>query len=323
MEYSEKDVERLKKKYELTNEEFEQGLEQIEKIVFHNKKPVENPVMTLVGGQPGSGKTEMLINNNIEDENGNQIDNDIEDENTVVMSIDDLAEIHPRGDQIKVECPELFSEVTLKAGRLWRNAIYAKVVDEKFNGKTEMIVQDKENDYKLIEKLKERDFKVIVKIMATSLKLSSYFVYKRYEEQLKYNMQYPKLPNAISSYERIPESIGVIEEKGNADDVCIYIQSGNYKSRQVYSSKNKTNTNNKYISAKEALIEERKIQDNQIEEDNKGTIIYGYDEILNSMIKRKALPREIMRYKKDMEDVKKYYISKKEMPNNNVMMEER
>lgn len=56
MEYSVKEVDSIKEKYKLTQEEFEEMYKKCEYVTFYNCTISDNPTAVFIGGQTGSGK---------------------------------------------------------------------------------------------------------------------------------------------------------------------------------------------------------------------------------------------------------------------------
>ena len=56
MEYSDSELENIKRKYELTEEEYKEMYKKCEYVTFYNCTVSDNPTGVFVGGQTGSGK---------------------------------------------------------------------------------------------------------------------------------------------------------------------------------------------------------------------------------------------------------------------------
>ena len=277
----------LEKKFALTDKQYEKGLNKIRLITFANKKSVENPTMVLVGGQQGSGKSQLLINNGFSDGN------------VVIISLDDFAVHNPHASKIKRNCPDLFAHLTLESGYKWRKSIYNEVVDGRYNGITEMALKDKENDPKLVKSLKDNGVKVVARVMATSLYESVISVYERYEEQLSSGIGYPKLTESTSAYDKIPEAVETLEDTGLLDTVEVYIRGRNYVPIRVYSSLEKE----QYGSARQALETER---NRNLEYDQQSFLIRTQG-MFNRLNNRQATAREVQRMEEDVKFVCDYY----------------
>jgi len=274
MELTKQQIEDLRKEYAINygSKEFETGLELIKKMILYDKYPVEDPTMTLLGGQQGSGKTQLLLMWQVD--------------NIVRLSLDECTRFHPKLEDM-LEYPDLFAYLTYETGLMWRNEIYNQLVKEKYNVITEGTLKDEQGTVRLINELRENGYNVNAHIMATGIVESGLSVFERYEEEILSGVKFPRLTECVSSYSDIPKTVKRLEDEDLCDIIKVFRRGKKYEASLIYSSDEE---NSRYKTAYECLLETRRIDNLRA--------IPSLDEririIKELMIDRNATGRELM-----------------------------
>ena len=133
------------------------------------------PRMILLGGQPGAGKTAVLIASHVElDEAGT----------TIRIVGDDLRSYHPQFRAFQQQDPETASQFTqLDAGR-WTEQLLAAAVDRKVNIVFETTMRTPENVARVIGMARAGGYDIEARAVAVNPRLSWQGNHYRFEEML-------------------------------------------------------------------------------------------------------------------------------------------
>lgn len=274
MELTKQQIEELRIKFivDPVSKEYKQGLEKVKRMILKNKEPVQNPVMTLLGGQQGSGKTQLLLL--------------AQDNNVVRLSLDEFTIFHPMLDKI-TDYPDLFAYLTYQTGLMWRNEIYNELVEKKYNVITEGTLRDESGTIQLAEDLRKNGYVINAHVMSTGIIESGLSVFERYEEEIKNGIKFPRLTECVSSYKEIPKTIKRLEEEKLFDSIKIFTRGDVYRSNLIYNS---VSDNKDYKSAYECLNLTRELDNMRA--------IHEFDErfeiLERTMKRRNATKRELM-----------------------------
>ncbi|WP_313195227.1 zeta toxin family protein [Shinella zoogloeoides] len=134
------------------------------------------PRMILLGGQPGAGKTAVLIASHVElDEAGP----------TIRIVGDDLRSYHPQFRAFQQQDPETASQFTqLDAGR-WTEKLLAAAVDRKVNIVFETTMRTPENVARVIGMARAGGYDIEARAVAVNPRLSWQGNHYRFEEMLR------------------------------------------------------------------------------------------------------------------------------------------
>jgi len=288
MNLSNNEIEELRQGYRVdpNSEEFKIALENVKQMVFHKKFPVsenEIPTMVFIGGQQGSGKTQLLLSK------------DADSDNFVRLSIDECTPFHPHRGEIVDTHPDLYAYFTYEFGLMIRNEIYNEAVEKRYNVRTEGTLKDTEDTLKLIRQLRESRYRVEIEVMATGITESSLSVFERYEteieeqkEKKKKKESVPRLVEWTSSYGAIPNTIKQIEEDCVADSIKIFTRGVNEHTPNLKYATDAERNN--YDNAYECLTTERKLDNIR----SGKTFVKRFNKLERSMIARGATDRELM-----------------------------
>lgn len=243
-------VEEIKKKYELSEEEFQNMYKQAKELIIGNCQPSNTtPTAIVTGGQPGAGKIGLVLKSKKDLSNLG--------EDVVVIDSDIYRGLYKNAMKIAERYPELYSEITDKATGRITKMLLAEVMEKGYN----FIFEGTMGKLNIIESLKEApvEFNVIVRLIATSREESLLSVFERYILMIQ-NMgigRFATIKAHDSRYESFTENAKILENKDV--EVEVYERAEEYdkieEPKLLYKTSSKEN---KYKSVYEALIEGRK-----------------------------------------------------------------
>ena len=240
----------IKKKYKLSDDEYNEKYNLIKEIFFKNKVPVQSPIAVIVGGQTGAGKG-LLISN------GKKL---FKDNNVVIINSDEFKPFHPQASEIAEKYSTYFTKVTDQETNTWTSSLFDESIKNKFN----IIFEGTMKNTRIISTIKnlqENGYRVIVKALAVPFTDSLTAIHERYEEQLitKGWGRLVTIDHHDESYNGMPNTIKEIENSGSFDELDIFSKdSKNNLTLEYKNDKNLNNNNNKYSSAEDAIMEIRK-----------------------------------------------------------------
>lgn len=143
-----------------TEKEYKNSYKQIKGILLNEKNKENYPLATLIGGQPGSGKSELT--KYIKSQN----------ENTIAIDGDYIREFHPHLEEIVKEYGMEYPKVT----QPFVNRAVEQLIDDLSRDKYNLIIEGTLRDInvpiKTARMLDERDYLVELYIVATNKELS-------------------------------------------------------------------------------------------------------------------------------------------------------
>lgn len=252
-------IEKLVNRYKLSEKEHNNIYQIIKKMVFENKKAVENPIAIIVGAQPGSGKGSLIGYSR----------KMFPDGNVIIISSDDYKPFHPKAGEIAKKFPTAYSSVVERDSARWTSKILQEAIQNKYNFIFEATLKN-ERILERMRELKENGFEVVVRGMAVSYLESLLSAYERYEKQVEAR-SWGRFFDPLSYnniYKNIPNTIEAIEQSDDYDALEIYKRGEDIKSPQlIYATYKKeykvkysefiTDEKFEYQSAKEAMIRYR------------------------------------------------------------------
>jgi len=240
----EKDLEEIKKEFEISEEEYQTMFEKSKLISFSTCKPSSNPAGIFIGGQTGAGKGGIDVFSEQE-----LLE---KDESAAVLDVDIYRSLHPRLDEIFEKYPLQYAPITAEVtGRILKELIqYA--IDNNYN----FIHEGTLRNTVALETMKNMPprFTRYVRVMATSKYESLLTAFERNYEQIElsgygrftnvetHNITYDGVLNTIKAIEDSKEDI-IIEIFKRGKDMVSPVR--------VYSSKTDSRVPH------EVLIEER------------------------------------------------------------------
>ena len=282
----------IKDKYKLSEEEHNKIYKEIEKEVFVNSTPQEEPIAIIVGGQPGCGKGGVIAyTKNQVEANGKCI---------ILITTDEYKPYHPNAIEIARKYPTEYVEIVEQDAGPWTGSIMKKAIDDKHNFIFEGTLK---NDRILdrIQELKQNGFNVTVRVLAVPRLESLLTVHERYEKQMEV-LTYGRLisiEHHNKAYDGIPAVVDKIEKSGLCT-VEVYLRGDEIgKPVKVYSSKEK---NERFPTARIALEEYRKSEGKETIKTAKTRV----NKLRESFVKRNAKESEL----KQLDELENYWINK-------------
>ena len=141
-------LEKLKKEYQLPEEQIIAISNKIIANAVRNIRPVENPTAIIIGGQPGSGKSEIQ---GVEELNFAK--------NIVICNADNFRDVHPLATSLKKNYPQLYPELTVPFAHRWAQALQHHCITNSFNYILETTLRDGNAINNTIKTIKEAGFK--------------------------------------------------------------------------------------------------------------------------------------------------------------------
>lgn len=282
----------IKDKYKLSEEEHNKIYKEIEKEVFVNSTPQDEPIAIIVGGQPGCGKGGVIAyTKNQVEANGKCI---------ILITTDEYKPYHPNAIEIARKYPTEYVEIVEQDAGPWTGSIMKKAIDDKHNFIFEGTLK---NDRILdrIQELKQNGFNVTVRVLAVPRLESLLTVNERYEKQMEV-LTYGRLisiEHHNKAYDGIPAVVDKIEKSGLCT-VEVYLRGDEIgKPVKVYSSKEK---NERFPTARIALEEYRKSEGKETIKTAKTRV----NKLRESFVKRNAKESEL----KQLDELENYWINK-------------
>ena len=248
-------LDEIKKKYKLSDEEYNEKYNLIKKIFFKDKTSMNRPIAIIVGGQTGAGKG-LLISNGKKQ---------FEDDNVIIINSDEFKPFHPKASEIAEKYSTYFTKVTDQETNTWTSNLFDEAIQNKYN----IIFEGTMKNTRIIstiQKLQENGYKVIVKALAVPFPDSLTAIHERYEEQLQTKGwgRLVTIEHHDESYNGMPKTINEIEKQEAFDELDIYSKDFNNNLSLEYKHIKNEKTNNVYDSAEDAIIQIRDEKMNKI-----------------------------------------------------------
>lgn len=274
------EIELIKDKFAITEEDFELMYRQAEILTFTGVRPaIGKPVAIFTGGQPGAGKTGIVLMTKQEYERkGFDI---------ISFDLDSYRPFYKNAGIIARDYPSLYADITGKyAGKIMER-LSEKAINEGYNFILEGTMG--KSTYTL-DLLKEKgiEFEIIARLMATSREESLLSIFERYIEMRKsmgvgrlttvssHNSKYDNFPSIASKLESKGVEVEVYERSTTIEDIA--------KPIMIYKTSSKTNA---HLSVERAL---------QAGRNNSQKIC-----LKNAMERLESLKKDIESYKDDEE----------------------
>ena len=206
------DLETVKRKYKLSDEDHFRIGEEIKKIRLYDKYPVKNPKAIIDIAPPASGKTGL---------NGYGTEEFI-NSNVVIINSDELKPFHPKVDEIAKQYPQFYTKVTDQESNTWTSALFDEVLSQGYN----VIFEGTGRNARILETIKSKmqGYDVIVRGMAVNELNCLISILERYEFQVatKGWGRLVTLEHFYETYNAMPKTLDEIEKSGIADTVEVF-----------------------------------------------------------------------------------------------------
>lgn len=216
------ELEEIKKRYKLTNEEHDEIQQAILRIWFDDKFPVEKPKAIIDIAPPASGKTGL---------NGFGKDQFF-DNNVVIINSDEFKPFHPKVDEIARLYPQYFTKITDQESNTWTSTLFDEALKNGYN----VIFEGTGRNARILETIKNKmqKYHVTVRGMAVNELNCLISILERYEFQVKAKGwgRLVTLDHFYETYNAMPQTIDEIEKSKVVDSVEVY-KRGNIPSQPI------------------------------------------------------------------------------------------
>lgn len=231
------EIELIKDKFLITDEDFEFMYRQAEAITFSGVKPaIKKPVAIFIGGQPGAGKTGLVLMTKQEyEKNGTDI---------ISFDLDSYRPFYKNSEIIARDYPALYADITGKCAGKIMERLSEKAISEGYNFILEGTMGKSTYTLDLLKE-KETNYKIIARLMATAKEESLLSIFERYIE-MRNSMGIGRLTTVSShnsKYENFPKVASTLESKGVEVEVYERSISANNIANpiMIYKTSSKTN----------------------------------------------------------------------------------
>lgn len=231
----------LMNKYLLSPEEHAKILEDIKRVSYDKKTPVERPTYIIVLGQTGSGKSNLTSSIYAQEQN--------------IVTIDSDKYKAFRSDNPEILKKHLVEYAFLTAPDSYqhRDEMIYDAMQKKYNILMECATTTKQGMFIDVNEIKNAGYDVELAILGVSSLNSLLSVHERYEAQIKANYPAPKLTGITRHDESFSSLSTVIKNVQNSDiKISVYRRAQSYPffPEKVYTN---TDKNPKFSCALDAL----------------------------------------------------------------------
>lgn len=241
------EIEKVKNEYALSEEDFENMYKEVKETVIGDiTAPEKQPMGILTGGQPGAGKSSIVIMSKIEFAK--------EHRNPIILDGDTYRGLYKNSIKLAKEHPELYSEITDSA----TGKIMGRLIEDTISGGYDFIREGTLNGATIVDQLieSEKNYKFIIRLMAVCREESLLCVFERYiaMQKLMGMGRFTTIKAHDKRYEQFPKTAREQMNKGVETEV--YERTDDRKCpKMIYKS---SSTKNEYASMEEAISAGRK-----------------------------------------------------------------
>lgn len=218
-------------------------------------KPVVDPVVIILGGQPGAGKSELITQAQT-----------IIGKNAVTCNADDFRDYHPESDEIKKLYENYYPEITVRYSQPWNNQLKAYCEEHRLNYILETTFSSGDWMNNTISDLKSKGFAVYVMVLAVNKRLSFLGTRLQYEG-MKAIDGYGRLVDEDihdQKYELVLATLEAVCRKGLYDKLFIFGRAGRQKVKGMHNGLIKISENGKTPVADYIAEREKEWSDNDL-----------------------------------------------------------
>lgn len=209
-------LEELRSLYEVSESDFLEIQQLIIDIFTSGVKKSKSPLAIILGGQPGSGKSELITA-------AQQLIRNL-NETLVICNADDYRDFHPRSEEIKRDHEEYYPELTVKYAQAWNNGLRAFCEDNRFNYVMETTFSSGELMNETLTTIKKKNYQVAIMLLAVNRKWSYLGTYIRYEDMKAASGSGRMVPKKIhdEKYHQVLSTLDCVAEKHLYDHIYIF-----------------------------------------------------------------------------------------------------
>ena len=182
-------------------------------IELYGIKPVDNPRLIIVGGQPGAGKSDLQKFGELELAS-----------NVVVLSTDVLRSYHPHEREIKKTYPDYYHILTVDLARILLINLENYALAHKLNVILESTLGNSEVMLQKINKYRKYDYQIDLKVIAVNELISYLGAEDRYENMIlaEKSGRMVSKQNHDQNYKDIPTTLQMLQDQDLLDNIAVY-----------------------------------------------------------------------------------------------------
>lgn len=207
-----KSLEEVMKEYKLSEAEHTRIEQEIKRLAFYDKYPVDRPKAIIDIAPPASGKTGL---------NGYGEDQFV-DNNVVIINSDELKPFHPSIDEIAKLYPEYYTKVSDQESNTWTSSLFDEALSQGYN----VIFEGTGRNARILDTIRDKmqGYDVIVRGMAVNELNCLMSIIERYVGQVNTKGwgRLVTLDHFYETYEAMPKTIEQLEKSGLASSVEIF-----------------------------------------------------------------------------------------------------
>ncbi len=210
---------------EFNDSTVERAYQRTEQEALAKAERVESPRAVILGGQPGSGKSELA----------NQAVREFRTSGgAVVIDADRMREENPRYKELSRVDPQNAADRTHKDAGEWASRLRATAMEGQRNLVVDGTLRDPEGIRRVAGQLRENGYTVEARVIAANPETSMLRTRLRFEEQVAERGvgRYVNQEQHDKAYSAIPKSVDVLEREKLVDKVTVY----DAHKRPVYSN---------------------------------------------------------------------------------------
>lgn len=237
------DIEEVKKRYKLSDEQHNEIEKSIMSIMFYNKYPTDNPQAIIDIAPPASGKTGL----------NSYGYKQFKDNNVIVINSDELKPYHPKVDEIAKLYPQYYTKVTDQESNSWTSEVFDRALREGYN----VIFEGTGRNARILETIrtKMQGYNVSVRALAVNELNCLLSTIERYIYQVQARGwgRLITLDHFYETYSQMPNTIDAIEKSNVIQSVEIF-KRGDEPScpKKIYDSRDIEN--GRFPNAKFAIL---------------------------------------------------------------------
>lgn len=238
------EVERIKQQYAITEEEFTKMYLQAKSITFANCMPAQSkPIAIFIGGQPGAGKSGLILKTSKEFLERNQ--------DLIVFDLDMYRGLYKSSLEIAKKYPDLYSEITGKAAGRIMEMLSTEAIQNGYNFVLEGTMGGQIYTLDVLQSYRS-DYQILARLLAVSREESLLSIFERYIE-MKKSMGIGRMTTIESHEKKYHNFLNVAETlERRGVEVEVYERSVEVANpKRTYKTSKADST---YSSVKEAII---------------------------------------------------------------------
>lgn len=204
-------------KYELNEEEIQNGINRFLAYAYASAKKSKQPTIYFIVGGVGSGKSwlAVFLKRQLKERG----------EDAIVVNSDKIAEFHPYYEEIfRTEIPKELYRITRKFVRPAADEIFQDLQKKKISILNENTFNKGESDIAFVQGFRNNGYKIVINVLATDLFVNRLACYEREVEAIKAGDVPRRITKQghIKTYDGFFQGIQQLESLGLCDEINVY-----------------------------------------------------------------------------------------------------